>query len=77
MQTAAQIPYEIVSVVIASIIFFVGASYMIKVFLDKIGKKKPEAVVAVATTDGASAAAPVKPTESSSVESKKDAGGEK
>lgn len=77
MQTAAQIPYEIVSVVIASIIFFVGASYMIKVFLDKIGKKKPEAVVAVATTGDANTSAPVKPAESASVDSKKDAGGEK
>ena len=58
MQTAAQIPYEIVSVVIASIIFFVGANYMIKVVLNKIGKKKPEAVAAAAVaTPGASPAA--------------------
>ncbi|WP_071130189.1 ABC transporter permease [Enterococcus timonensis] len=45
MQTAAQVPYEIVSVVIASIIFFVGANYLIRLGLAKTARSKKEVQV--------------------------------
>ncbi|MGX7199512.1 ABC transporter permease [Enterococcus nangangensis] len=45
MQTKAQVPFEIVSVVIAAIIFFVGANYMIRIVLAKIGGGKKEVAV--------------------------------
>lgn len=40
MPNAADIPIEIVSIVIALIIFFVASGYIIRVFLDRMNKKK-------------------------------------
>lgn len=40
MPNAAGIPIEIVSIIIALIIFFVASGYIIRVFLEKISKKK-------------------------------------
>lgn len=42
MPGSAGVPNEIVEIVIASIIFFVGISYAIRYVLDKIGPKKQE-----------------------------------
>lgn len=40
MPILAKIPKEVVSIVVASIIFFVGASYMIQYVMDKVKSKK-------------------------------------
>lgn len=40
MPNEAGVPVEIVSIVIAVIIFFVASGYVIRLFLEKIGKKK-------------------------------------
>lgn len=40
MPNAAGVPVEIVSIVIATIIFFVASGYVIRLFLEKISKKK-------------------------------------
>lgn len=40
MPLAARVPQEVVSIVIASIIFFVGSSYIITYFIDKHAKTK-------------------------------------
>lgn len=45
MPNEAGIPTEIVSIVIALIIFFVAAGYVIRIFLEKMGKKKDNSKV--------------------------------
>lgn len=40
MPILAKIPKEVVTIVVASIIFFVGASYVIRLLLDRIGRLK-------------------------------------
>ena len=40
MPNAAQIPIEIVSIVIALVIFFVASGYVIRVMLNRMSKKK-------------------------------------
>lgn len=44
MQTGANVPFEIVNIVIASIIFFVGINYAIRLLVAKTGGKKKATV---------------------------------
>ena len=52
MQTGANVPFEVVNVSIALIIFFVGINYVIRLLLAKLapGKKQEEIVSTIETT---------------------------